>query len=337
MRIITRTPTQTQYSWQQILSNSIRTIEQLYQYLNLDAQNITEDARQAAQEFPILVPEPYLKRIKKGDPEDPLLLQVLASNKEMDIFEGFVKDPLEETISNVTPGIIHKYHGRILLMVATGCAVNCRYCFRRHFDYADNRLSREQQVTALNYVKEDPSITEVILSGGDPLLLSDDALSNLVTAIEQIPHVKRLRIHSRLPVVIPQRITEQLTTLLSDSRLSTSLVLHINHAQEMDEGFARELDQIRASNVTLLNQTVLLKGINTSCSELTQLSEALFSNGILPYYLHTLDKVQGAGHFFLSDQDAIALHKKLQHLLPGYLVPKLVREIPAERSKTLLC
>lgn len=322
-------------SWQSILAQAVREPQELLQLLKLTehplAQQVCID-----KQFPLLVPRTFVQRMRSGNADDPLLRQVLSVADELLSVQGYTQDPLDEQASNVSPGLIHKYHGRVLLIAASGCAVNCRYCFRRHFPYADNRVGRQQWHSALNYVAQDSSISEVILSGGDPLLLGDEQLSELLEQIAAIAHVKRLRIHSRLPVVIPQRLTAELMQLLSQSRLRTSLVLHINHAQELAPEHLGLLAQYRAAGVTLLNQTVLLKGVNDDEQTLCQLSETLFDYGVLPYYLHQLDRVQGAQHFALADERIQALYRYMQTHLPGYLVPKLVREQAGQPHKTLI-
>ena len=219
------------------------------------------------------------------------------------------------------------------MLAATGCAVNCRYCFRRHFDYADNRLSREERRSALDYIRADTSISEVILSGGDPLMLQDAAFADLITAIDEIDHVRRIRIHTRLPVVIPQRLTPELQTVLSHTRTDNAMVLHVNHPNELTALHAERLRELRSSGVTLLNQSVLLNGVNDDIVILAELSEKLFTMGVLPYYLHLPDKVEGTQHYFVDDKDATALYLGIREQLPGYLVPQLVREVPGDPYK----
>ncbi|MDM7858381.1 EF-P beta-lysylation protein EpmB [Thiopseudomonas acetoxidans] len=322
-------------NWQSVLAQAVREPQELLQLLKLTehplAQQVCID-----KQFPLLVPRTFVQRMRSGNADDPLLRQVLSVADEQLSVQGYTQDPLDEQASNVSPGLIHKYHGRVLLIAASGCAVNCRYCFRRHFPYADNRVGRQQWHSALNYVAQDSSISEVILSGGDPLLLGDEQLSELLEQIAAIAHVKRLRIHSRLPVVIPQRLTAELMQLLSQSRLRTSLVLHINHAQELAPEHLGLLAQYRAAGITLLNQTVLLKGVNDDEQTLCQLSETLFDYGVLPYYLHQLDRVQGAQHFALSAERTQELYRHMQQYLPGYLVPKLVCEQAGQPHKTLI-
>lgn len=219
------------------------------------------------------------------------------------------------------------------MIVKGGCAVNCRYCFRRHFPYSDNKGGKTQWKTALNYIAEHPELNEVILSGGDPLMAKDHELAWLFDEIESIPHIKRLRIHTRLPVVIPNRITDELCTLIRNSRLQTILVTHINHANEINNELTGAMKKLKRVNVTLLNQGVLLRGINDSVEALTALSETLFTAGIQPYYLHVLDKVQGAAHYMVDDTEARRLMAGLMQNVSGYMVPKLTREIGGEQVK----
>lgn len=321
--------------WQQVLAAAVRDPALLLRRLQLEDSRLAGRIASVRQ-FPLLVPEPFLAKMRPGDEQDPLLRQVLPVQDELDEAAGFSLDPLGELQSNVRPGLIHKYQGRVLLLAATGCAINCRYCFRRHFPYADNRLGSRQWQQALEYVASDHSISEVILSGGDPLLLNDDSMARLVAQIEAIAHVRRLRIHSRLPVVIPQRLTAQLQACLQHSRLQCSLVLHVNHPHELGPEHMAPLAALRSAGVCLLNQSVLLAGVNDDAAILCQLSEQLFDYGVLPYYLHQLDLVQGAQHFAVERGRALQLHQQMHALLPGYLLPRLVQEIAGEPGKTLL-
>ncbi len=322
-------------SWQQILANAVTTPKELSLRLQLP-DNLLEGMLSAHTEFAIRAPEPYLELIEPGNIHDPLLLQILPRGDEMIQAPGFIKDPLAEEQANSHRGVIHKYHGRLLLIISGGCAINCRYCFRRHFPYQDNQLGKDQWQQALGYIRQDPSITEIIFSGGDPLATSDQRLTTMITDLEQIPHLKRLRIHSRLPAVIPQRITDQLTEALNSSHLDTVLVTHINHANEISPLLADAIKRLKQSSVTLLNQSVLLKGVNDNLNSLSTLSEKLFEIGVLPYYLHLLDPVAGASHFDIKEEDARKLVGQLCDSLPGYLVPKLVKEIAGASAKVPL-
>lgn len=288
----------------------------------------------AARGFPLRVPRAFLARMVPGDPHDPLLLQVLAGARELQAVPGYGPDPTGETgATNPHPGIIHKYQGRVLLLVTGSCAIHCRYCFRRHFPYADNQNSRAEWPSALAYIASDDNISEVILSGGDPLVASDKQLAELVLQLADIPHVRRLRVHTRLPVVIPARITPALLQALSHPRLQTVMVVHCNHGNEIDADVTAAFTRIRQHGMTLLNQAVLLAEVNDSAAALASLSERLFEAGALPYYLHLLDRVAGAAHFEVSADRARALHREISAILPGYLVPKLVQEIAGAPAK----
>ncbi|WP_040404222.1 EF-P beta-lysylation protein EpmB [Amphritea japonica] len=322
-------------SWQTLLSQTLKRPEELFSYLQLP-DSLLDDANRASLEFAMRVPLPWLDRIEKGNLDDPLLRQILPLGDELDTVPGFTNDPLEEMSSNPVEGLIHKYKGRVLVVLTGACAINCRYCFRRHFPYAENRLGPEQWQKILDYITADTSITEVIFSGGDPLVSSDTRLTQLLNDLQKIPHLTRLRIHSRLPVVLPQRVTESLTTLLSQTRFNIVTVIHSNHPQELDPSVAKAVKQLSQAGVTVLNQAVLLRGVNDSVEVLQALSEKLFSIGVLPYYLFTFDPVKGAAHFDVPDDEAKQIISQLQNLLPGYLVPKLAREIPGQGSKTLL-
>ncbi len=279
------------------------------------------------------VPRHFVELMEKGNPHDPLFLQVMPLSDEFLTSPGYSEDPLDEH-DTAGKGILHKYDSRVLLMVRTGCAVNCRYCFRRHFPYADNAVSKHQWLDVLDYLRNNSQINEVIFSGGDPLMAKDDHLSWLANEIAAIAHIKRLRIHSRLPVVLPERISHDFVEWFSALPLQKVLVLHANHANEMSETLKVRLNILREKGVTLLNQSVLLKGINDSADAISDLSETLFEAGVLPYYLHVLDKVQGASHFYVSDDKGRAIMEEAIKRLPGFLVPKLVREIGGQPGKT---
>ena len=338
-------------TWQEQLAGSIRSPKELLQILELDslelglndlepptprAESLLDQALAANKDFPLRVPTAYLQRIKKGDINDPLLLQILPLKEELAGAPGYTTDPLDEQMSNPIPGLIHKYHGRVLLIVSPNCAINCRYCFRRHFPYQENKPGRHEWQQALDYIAKDTSISEVIYSGGDPLAASDKQLLWLTEEIAKISHVKRLRVHTRLPIVIPDRITDHCIHWLTSTDLQTSLVIHSNHPNELDCQVSKALEKLSNAGVTLLNQTVLLSGINDSVKTLQTLSEELFQMGVLPYYIHQLDQVKGAAHFEVTDQRAKQLVTELMTQLPGYLVPKLVREMPNHPNKVPL-
>lgn len=320
--------------WQELLASSVRDPQQLLTLLELRPEHIDQDLPAAG--FPLWVPLPYLARIEKGNAKDPLLLQVLPQAREQLEIPGYSCDPVGESQSNVEPGLIHKYHGRVLMVVSTHCAIHCRYCFRREFPYSENRLDRAAWQRALGYIARDKTISEVIFSGGDPLAVSDRQLAWLVEQLAGIDHLQRLRIHTRLPVVIPNRITDQCLNWLTNSRLQPVVVVHCNHANELDENVARAFAKLRGAGITLLNQSVLLRGVNDNVRDLEQLCQRLFAMGALPYYLHVLDKVKGAAHFDVPRQQALALMQQLRGRLPGYLVPRLVEEVAGAPSKTIL-
>ncbi|WP_318510993.1 EF-P beta-lysylation protein EpmB [Photobacterium leiognathi] len=321
-------------NWLNDLSNAISDPFTLLKLLKIDPTP-WENGLAARKLFALRVPLSFVDKMEIGNPYDPLLRQILPLAQEFEVHQGYSVDPLEEQ-QNEIPGLLHKYHNRVLLIVKGGCAVNCRYCFRRHFPYNDNKGNKRQWQQSLEYIAEHPEINEVILSGGDPLMAKDHELQWLIEHIAAISHIKRLRIHSRLPVVIPNRITDALCQILTETRLQTILVTHINHANEIDDALKTAMQKLKQANVTLLNQGVLLKGVNDSVAALTDLSETLFDAGIQPYYLHVLDRVQGAAHFMVDDEIARQLMAGLITKVSGYLVPKLTREIGGRASKTPL-
>lgn len=319
-------------AWQNALINAINDPEELLQILELDKKLLPEAIR-AAEKFPLKVPRSFLARIEKGNPADPLLKQILPLGKELLAIPGYTNDPLKEADVNPIPGLLHKYQSRVLLTLVGTCAINCRYCFRRHFPYEENNPGQKGWAKALEYIAETPTILEVILSGGDPLVVNDTMLTHFVEELANIPHVKRLRVHSRIPIVLPERITTRLIHWATATRLQVVFVTHSNHPNEIDATVNAAMAKLSVEKITLLNQTVLLKGINDAVDTLVQLSEALFSAGILPYYLHLLDKVHGAAHFDSDLEHAKELHWGLAKRLSGYLVPKLVWEKPGAPAK----
>ncbi|MGC9421043.1 EF-P beta-lysylation protein EpmB [Vibrio sp.] len=332
--IITRKVQSVEQNWLQQLATGISDPSQLLTQLDIDPTP-WQAGFKAREMFAQRVPLSFVHRMEKGNPNDPLLRQVLPLSEEFELYPGYSTDPLAEQ-NNAIPGLLHKYHNRCLLIVKGGCAINCRYCFRRHFPYQDNKGNKQTWQRSIDYIAQQPPLNEVILSGGDPLMAKDHELSWLIEQIAAIPHIKRLRIHSRLPVVIPARITDELVDLCAKTRLQVLLVTHINHANEINLELQQQMARLRAVNVTLLNQSVLLKGVNDSVDAQVALSEALFDADILPYYLHVLDKVQGAAHFFVSDDEARLIMAGLIERVSGYLVPKLTREIGGRPSKTPL-
>ncbi|WP_051090338.1 EF-P beta-lysylation protein EpmB [Psychromonas ossibalaenae] len=333
-QIITVNNTDDLPSWQKELANAIKNPLQLLQLLDISPQSVrlSDPARKS---FPMLVPRPFIRKMKKGDINDPLLKQILPVSDEELISPDYSVDPLQEHES-IVPGLLHKYKSRVLLILKSGCAVNCRYCFRRHFPYQDNNINKKQLQEIINYLKAHPEVNEVILSGGDPLMSKDDFLGYLFNELASLPQLLRLRVHTRLPVVIPVRITDELCKIIKHSRLKVVFVLHINHANEIDRDFKEAMLKLKRAGVQLLNQGVLLKGINDNSQALIALSEALFDAHILPYYLFLLDKVQGAQHFDLAEKKAQQMIQEMNSALPGYLVPKLSREIAGQKSKTVI-
>lgn len=283
--------------------------------------------------FALRVPRGFVARMRRNDPDDPLLLQVLPQLAELDEVPGFVTDAVGDMDSRAAHGVLHKYHGRALLIASGSCAINCRYCFRRHFPYGEEMAASGQWRRALSHLRQDHSINELILSGGDPLSLATSKLEELSSGLAELPHVTRLRIHTRLPVVLPERIDAPLLTWLASLPLQKVMVLHANHANEIDSSIDEACARLRRIGVTLLNQSVLLRGINDDEGTLAELSERLFSAGVLPYYLHQLDRVKGTAHFEVNDNRALALIDGLRAKLPGYLVPRLVREVGGDASK----
>lgn len=317
-------------SWQQELQRAVTSVDELLAVLELDKKNLRLSDK--SPEFPLRVPRPYLARIRKGDVNDPLLRQILPLLDEGKPTPGYNLDPVNDLANCHNNGVLHKYHGRVLLIVSGACAIHCRYCFRRHFPYGEQSVGHKLE-KALRYIAEDATVEEVILSGGDPLSLSNARLFELCRYIEEIPHVQRIRIHTRLPIVVPSRIDNEFSRWLKHRRKNYLVVFHINHPEEIDAAVAQAAT--RLTEATLLNQAVLLKGVNDSVDTLATLSRRCFSVGILPYYLHLLDRVQGAAHFAVTETRARMLMRELAALLPGYLVPRLAHDTGG-RSKMLL-
>jgi len=333
-------------SWRQSLARTVRDPAELLRLLELPEGALPEDflraSRRSAGAFPLRVPRAFAERMEKGNARDPLLLQVLPVGAEMEVVPGFSTDPVGELGSSPTPGLLTKYQGRALLVLTGACAVHCRYCFRRHFPYGEQAAGRSQLTAALSQLAADPTIEEVLLSGGDPLSLSDEPLGEIVRALAEIPHLRRLRVHTRTAVVLPERVDGGLLAALCGTRLRPVMVVHVNHAREIDPelgapedrgAFQAACARLREAGVMLLNQSVLLRGVNDRPEVLAELSRALFEAGVLPYYLHLLDRVAGAAHFEVGEAEARGLVGQLRALLPGYLVPRLVREVPGAPCK----
>lgn len=333
-QIITQIEPQLHTSWQKELANVVTDPKELLNLLDIAPEDYLHHFS-ARKLFPVRVPRPFIAKMEKGNFNDPLLKQVMPLNQEFIDTEGYLLDPLVEH-DTAAEGLLHKYKHRVLMIVKAGCAVNCRYCFRRHFPYEDNSPNKARWQQALDYIRSNNEITEVIFSGGDPLMANDQHLKWLVDQISDINHVKRLRIHSRLPVVIPQRVTPELVSLLKNTRLKATIVFHINHKNEMDNHFIRAIQPLLDARIPLFNQSVLLAGINDESTTLCELSERLFDNGIQPYYLHLFDKVQNVAHFDLAPDHVQEIVKSMMATLPGFLMPKVVREIAGEPNKTPL-
>ncbi|SPL71134.1 EF-P beta-lysylation protein EpmB [Acinetobacter stercoris] len=323
-------------NWQSQLSNLITDPQELLNVLDLSQDQLLSGAILASEQFKLRVPRAFVNKMQSGNALDPLLLQVLPHHLELEEHTGFVTDPLGEEAANQLPGVLHKYKSRFLLTLTGACAIHCRYCFRRHFPYQENLPKNEDWLNIKQYLEHQPDVNEVILSGGDPLTLSNRKLALWIERLESLEQIKILRIHSRVPIVIPERLDEDLISLLKNSRLRIILVVHSNHAQELDAHTCSKLFRLVSENITVLNQAVLLKGVNDSAQALIDLSYRLFDARVMPYYLHVLDKVKGAHHFDLEADQIDKIYTEVLASLPGYLVPKLVREIAGEKNKTPL-
>lgn len=322
-------------AWQRALQDAVTDPAELLGLVGLGPQWL-EPARAAARQFPLRVPRGFVARMRRGDPRDPLLLQVLPLVAELDEVPGYRADPVGDLAARAGPGLLHKYSGRALLVTTGACAIHCRYCFRRHFPYEQENASRDAFGPALDVIRADASLREVLLSGGDPLTLSDRRLAALFDELQAIPHVQRVRLHSRLPIVLPERIDDGFLAAWSRLRLQKVMVVHANHAREIDASVRAAVAALRDIGTTVLNQSVLLGGINDRAEDLVELSETLFDAGVLPYYLHVLDPVAGAAHFDLPLETARGLVADVASRLPGYLVPRLVREDPGAPAKTMV-
>ncbi len=324
-----------QAAWQAELRDAIRDPSELCAAVGLPRE-LGQAGAAAAGEFACLVPASYLRRIERGNPADPLLLQVLPAASETAAAVGFTSDPVDEAAATLVPGLLQKYPGRALLIVTAACPVHCRYCFRREFPYDEHAGGIETWGPALDALTADPSIEEVILSGGDPLMASDRRLAALVDRLAAIPHIARLRVHSRTPVMIPSRVTGELLDWLTGTRLAPVMVLHANHANELDAQVEAAVDRMRRAGVMLLNQAVLLQGVNDSLDAQCALSKRLIEIGVTPYYLHQLDRVRGAAHFEVLIERGRAIIAEMRCRLPGYAVPHYVQEQPRELHKVVL-
>lgn len=318
--------------WHRSLAEAVRDPDRLIDLLGLP-EEYREPARRAAKLFPLMVPRSYLDRMRPGDLTDPLLLQVLPLGLEEANAPEFVNDPVGDSAARRAPGLLQKYEGRGLLITTGACAVHCRYCFRRHYPYGEEPRRLDDWEPALAEIAGDGSLTEVILSGGDPLMLTDNRLATLVERIAVIPHVRRVRFHTRLPIVLPERVNESFLDLLRSCGKTTVIVVHANHARELTGTCAEALQQLTRAATSVLNQAVLLRGINDSVDALADLSERLIDLGVLPYYLHQLDRVQGAAHFEVAEERGREMIAALRARLPGYAAPRYVREVAGDVSK----
>lgn len=337
MRMINHLPQQKNHkttNWQTQLANTITNIDELLQLLELP--HLTQHTY-TPDKFKLRVPLSFVKKMQIGDANDPLLKQVLTNVQALQPVQGYQTDPLEENTQQPLPGLLHKYKSRILVTLTGACAIHCRYCFRQHFDYVSNTPKPNQIDAVVNYVQQQPNVTEVILSGGDPLSLNNRRLFDWLDKLSAIKQITNIRLHTRMPVVIPERIDNELLSGLANylnAGCKLIIVIHCNHANEIDDNTAIHLSRLQQIGVTLLNQSVLLAGVNDDIGALTRLSNRLFEANVLPYYLHLLDKVDGSAYFEVSEKQAITLYWQLLAELPGFLVPKLVKELPNKAFKT---
>lgn len=317
-------------NWQSQVADAFRNPSELLTFLNLSEAFVPI----AETPFPFLVTRQFADRMMKGDPKDPLLLQVLPNPEELETKKGFGPDPVADLGAQRSPGLLQKYQHRALVISTGACAIHCRYCFRRDFPYQEQQTSRSRWETTLEEISSDSTLEEVILSGGDPFMLSNERLGEIFQDLKRIPHLQRIRIHTRMPVVLPARVDSGLIELMKQDSLKMVVVIHSNHPNELDSSVGSALNQIRLTGVTLLNQSVLLRGINDSATTLSALSKKLFEMNVMPYYLHGLDRATGTHHFEVSLTQSKELASRLRGSLPGYLVPQLVQEIPGKDSKT---
>jgi EF-P beta-lysylation protein EpmB len=335
VRHSTETAEPTYGTWQQALKDAVRDPFELCRLLKLPAEWAAA-AQRVERSFSLFAPRSYVARMRAGDPTDPLLRQVLPVEAEAYLSAGFSEDPVGDRQASLSPGLLHKYEGRVLIVATGACAVHCRYCFRRHFPYQEAPRTPEDWSDALDRIAADESVHEVILSGGDPLTLVDASLAALAERIASIPHVRRLRVHTRLPIMIPERVTAELLDWLTGTRLAPVMVIHANHPAELQGSAAVAVRKIVAAGVPTLNQAVLLRGVNDAVETLVELSERLVDLGVMPYYLHQLDRVAGAAHFEVPVDEGLRIVEELRRRLPSYAVPRYVQEVAGEPYKTPL-
>lgn len=324
-------------SWQKAMQEAFTSSNELIKHLGL-SDKLSLGAQSAATKFPLRVPKRFVDKIAFGDINDPLLKQILPLQEELNKHPEYLVDPLNEQKKNPSPGLLHKYKSRALLILTQACAIHCRYCFRREFNYQENKLNPSTLTETIHYIQQHKAINEIILSGGDPLMLSDEKLQVIFNALTTLPQLKTIRLHSRVPIVLPERLTPSLFKLFAKTPKKIVMVVHTNHPNEFKDSYTQQaLQQFSEKRIPIFNQSVLLKGINDNPDTLIQLSYQLFDNGIMPYYLNTLDKVTGTEHFAITQKQTQKLYWALLENLPGYLVPKLVQENPALPFKVPLC
>jgi EF-P beta-lysylation protein EpmB len=328
-------------SWHEAVKDAVRDREELLRLVGLGRllelpDEVARKATQAARDFPVFAPRGYIARMRQGDKCDPLLRQVLPLEDELRPAAGYGLDPVDDRAATQSPGLLHKYDSRVLMVTTGACAVHCRYCFRRHFPYQESPKSLADWLPAIAKIEHDQSLREVILSGGDPLMLVDRQLAELAERLATIPHLRRLRVHTRLPIMIPERVTGELLGWLRGTRLTPIMVIHANHAQELSDPVANALAKLADAGIPLLNQAVLLRGINDDAQALVELSERLIDLRVMPYYLHQLDRVMGAAHFAVPVERGRQLIAEMRARLPGYAVPRYVAEVAGETSKRVL-
>ncbi|MDZ4782022.1 MAG: EF-P beta-lysylation protein EpmB [Planctomycetia bacterium] len=321
--------------WQHSLKDAVRDPRELCRLLGLSA-DVEAAAIQAARTFPLFAPRGYVARMRPGDPSDPLLRQVLPLGEELTAAPGFSADPVGDAHAVLRPGLLQKYHGRTLMVTTGACAVHCRYCFRRHYPYEESPRSLADWEPAIRLIEADPTVQEVILSGGDPLTLVDATLAQLADRLAEIPHLRRLRVHTRLPIVLPERVTPALLDWLHGTRLAPIMVVHANHPAEIDGAVEQALGMLVDHGIPVLNQAVLLRGVNDSAEVLAELCERLVNLRLMPYYLHQLDRVHGAAHFEVEERVGLAIMEELRGRLPGYAVPRYVREVEGDVGKVVV-
>ena len=322
------------HCWKTVVSESFRDLDELLEYCEIDAP--FADIK-SSRKFAFRVTRYFASLIEKGNASDPLLLQVLPDSQELQLIDGYSKDAVGDRLAMPVPGLIHKYHGRVLLTLTGACAIHCRYCFRRHFPYNEASVDCRPDGAVMEYLSRNTDVAEVILSGGDPLMLSDQKIADLISSLNRIPHINLLRIHSRVLSVLPERLTPALMVILKKFKGQLVFVTHINHPNEISKPNQAVFHSLSQQGFRLFNQSVLLKRVNDNAQILADLSKKLFENHIVPYYLHRLDKVEGAAHFDLNPDESCGIYKQLRELLPGYLLPVMVEEIPGRASKTPVC